>query len=177
MIDSTAPSGSSCPSDGSRESGTKKIPRTMAMAQIGTFTRNTEPHEKCSSSKPPPKGPMTMPSPDTPAQMPIALARSRPTNVFVRIDNVVGKMSAPPMPMSPRAAISIAGDVANDANAENVANSTRPAVSAFLRPNRSPERSGREQQSGEHDRVRVDDPLELRIPSRRDPGRSTATRR
>ena len=81
---------------------------------------------------------MTMPSPDTPAQMPIALARSRPTKVLVRIDSVVGKMSAPPMPMSPRAAINIPGDVANDANAENVANRTRPAVSAFLRPSRSP---------------------------------------
>ena len=35
-------------------------------------------------------------------------------------------------------------------------------MSAFLRPNRSPSDAGGEQQAGEHDRVRVDDPLQLR---------------
>ena len=79
-----------------------------------------------------------MPRPDTPAQIPIAFARSCPVNVLVRIDNVVGKMNAPPTPMSPRAKINIPGDDACDANAENTANIASPAVSAYLRPSRSP---------------------------------------
>jgi hypothetical protein len=79
-----------------------------------------------------------MPSPDTPAQMPMALARSRPLNVFVRIDSVVGKMNAPPMPIRPRATISIVGESTPDANAENAPNRTSPTVSARLRPKRSP---------------------------------------
>ena len=56
----------------------------------------------------------------------------------MRIDSVVGKMKAPPMPIRPRQAMSIPGDVARDASAENNANSARPAVSAPLRPSRSP---------------------------------------
>ncbi len=137
-IERPAPIRSRRPSSGSRESGTKKNPNTIATAAMGTFTRNTDPHAKCSSSRPPPSGPITIPRPATPAQMPIARARSLPENVFVRIDSVVGKMNAPPIPMSPRATISISGEVERDASAENVPNMTRPVVSAFLRPKRSP---------------------------------------
>ncbi len=81
---------------------------------------------------------MTTPRPDTPAQMPMARARSLPWNVFVRIDSVLGKMNAPPMPIKPRATISMCADVERDASAENVPNRTRPAVKMPLRPNRSP---------------------------------------
>ena len=103
-----------------------------------------------------------MPRPATPAQMPIARARSLPENVFVRIDSVVGKMNAPPIPMRPRATISISGEVERDASAENVPNMTSPAVERLLAPEAIAERAGGEQQAGEHDRVRVDDPLQLR---------------
>ena len=74
---------------------------------------------------------------------------------------MVGKMNAPPMPMSPRATISMSGEVERDASAENVPNRTSPMVSA-LAPEAVAERAGGEQQAGEHDRVGVDDPLQLR---------------
>jgi len=51
---------------------------------------------------------------------------------------VVGKMNAAPMPMSPRATMSISGEVANDASPEQPPNSTRPSVSAPFRPYLSP---------------------------------------
>ena len=78
---------------------------------------------------------MAMPSPDTPAQIPIARARSRSSwNVFVRIDSVVGKMQAPPMPISARARMSMSADELNDAIAEKTPNSARPMVRMPLRP-------------------------------------------
>ena len=110
----------------------------MASVQIGTLTRNTDPQEKCSSSSPPPSGPTTIPSPDTPAHTPMARARSRPVKTLVRIDSVVGKMKAPPIPISPRQTISIVADRAWDASAEQAPNTTSPKVSAPLRPSRSP---------------------------------------
>jgi hypothetical protein len=58
--------------------------------------------------------------------------------VFVRIDSVVGKMKAAPMPIRPRAAISISGDVASEASAENEPKSNSPNDNAPRRPNLSP---------------------------------------
>ena len=87
---------------------------------------------------PPRTGPSATPIPDTPAHTPMARARSCPVNVLVRIDNVVGKMNAAPMPISARAAISISGDWASEASPENPPNSSRPIDSAPLRPNLSP---------------------------------------
>lgn len=79
-----------------------------------------------------------MPKPETPAQIPMARARSDPSKVLVRIDRVVGKINAPPMPMSPRATMSAPVELAVDANAEQMANRPRPAVSTPLRPSLSP---------------------------------------
>ena len=56
-------------------------------------------------------------------------------------------------------------------------NTVRPPISASLRPNRSPIAPARQQQPGEHDRVRVDDPLEIGRPSRRGRAASTASPR
>ena len=50
---------------------------------IGTLTRNTEPHQKCSSRRPEATGPIAAPAPEMPAQMAIALARSRAGNTLV----------------------------------------------------------------------------------------------
>ncbi len=114
------------------------MPSTTAAAHSGTFTKNTAAHEKCSMSTPPIMGPTATPRPDTPAHTPIALARSCPVNVLVRIDSVVGKINAAPTPMSARHAMSIAGELAVVASRENAPNHTRPNVSARLRPNLSP---------------------------------------
>src|SRR3954452_8459472 len=47
-------------------------------------------------------------------------------------------MNAAPRPMNPRVTISMFGDDAKDAIAENVPNQIRPKLSAYLRPYRSP---------------------------------------
>ena len=75
----------------------------------------------------------------TPAQMPMALARSRLSrNTLVRIDRVDGMISAPPTPISERAAISWAGVPDRADNAEPMAKMMIPIRRASLRPNRSP---------------------------------------
>lgn len=75
-------------------------------AMIGRVTRNTDVPSKRSSRYPPEIGPTATPSPATAAQIAIALGRSCAGNMFVRIDSVVGMITAPPTPMSARDAIS-----------------------------------------------------------------------
>ena len=72
---------------------------------IGRLMRKTEPHQKCSSRSPEVTGPIAAPAPEMPAQMAIALARSRPGKTLVRIDSVEGMMNAAPTPMIARPAI------------------------------------------------------------------------
>ncbi len=60
----------------SRLSGTSQRPATSAPATIGRFTRKIQAQLVCSISQPPATGPIAMPMPETPAQMPIAFARS-----------------------------------------------------------------------------------------------------
>ncbi len=65
-MESSTPTGSSRPGLGSRESGTSQTIPIRAMTTIGTLTRNTEPHQKCASSRPPTTGPMAMARPTAP---------------------------------------------------------------------------------------------------------------
>ena len=81
---------------------------------------------------------MTMPSPATAAQMPIAFARSEAGNVAVRMERVEGMMKAPPTPISARVAISISDDCATAESAEARPKTINPKVRARLRPKRSP---------------------------------------
>ena len=79
---------------------------TAAMT-IGTLTMNTEPHQKWSSRNPPVTGPSATAIPATPDHRPMASARSRASvNTLVRIERVAGMISAAPMPMTARAAMS-----------------------------------------------------------------------
>ena len=87
---------------------------------------------------PPATGPIAMPRPDTPAQIPIAFARSFAGNVAVRIDSVEGMMNAPPTPISARLAISIPAEPATADSAEPSPKIARPKLSARRRPKRSP---------------------------------------
>ncbi len=105
---------------------------------IGRLMRNTEPHQKCSSSRPEVIGPMAAPLPAMPAQMAIALARSRTGKTLVRIDSVEGMTNAAPMPITARAAMSTPGLSAKAPRMEPAAKTTRPACKAPLRPKRSP---------------------------------------
>ena len=92
----------------------------------------------CSISQPPATGPIAMPMPETPAQMPIAFARSCAGKLATRIESVDGMMNAPPMPMSARITISSSGVVASAEPSEPRPKTARPNVSARLRPKRSP---------------------------------------
>ncbi len=105
MIDRRAPIGSSGDAVRSFDFGTRIHDAARARAMIGMLMRKTEPHQKCSSSNPEVTGPIAAPAPEMPAQMAIALARSRPGKTLVRIDNVEGMMNAAPTPMMARAAM------------------------------------------------------------------------
>ena len=102
LAESTNPGMSSGGAAGSRDVGTTMTTARNPMATTGTLTRKTDPHQKCSSSHPPAVGPTAMPSPETPAQMPIARPSSSGGNTLVKIDRVDGMMRAAPRPMRPR---------------------------------------------------------------------------
>ena len=105
---------------------------------MGTLIRNTDPHQKWASSRPPTIGPRANPTPLVAAQKPIARCRSRASrNMSVMIDNVEGIISAAPMPMLARAVISTPTEPEKAAHAEPPANATRPARNVRLRPTRS----------------------------------------
>ena len=99
----------------------------------------------------------------TPAQMPMARARSfGSVKTLVRIDSVAGMISAAPMPMNARVAMSGGGRRRRRPTAsEPTPKMARPMLSAPLRPKRSPRLPDGEEQAGEHERVAVDDPLQL----------------
>src|SRR3954470_4804626 len=97
-IDSSAPTGSSWLSFGSRDLGTKNQPPMIASAITGRYTRNAEPNQKWPSTYPVMTGPIDPAMPVVVAQIAIALARSCGGNTFTRIDNVEGMMNAAPTP-------------------------------------------------------------------------------
>jgi len=101
--------------------------------------RNTEPHQKCSSRKPPVTGPNATAAPDTADHAPIALARSTGSRkTSIRIASVLGNTNAAPTPIKPRAVISEPVGFVNAAQAEKVPNRTIPICITRLRPKRSP---------------------------------------
>ena len=137
-IDSSAPARSGAAAAGFLESGTSGSAQAKPTAAIGTLIRKTDPHQKCASSRPPMIGPRAMPSPagrGPEADRPLPLVRSR--NMLVMIDSVEGMISAPPMPMLARAAISIPTEPEKAAQVEPAAKAARPARNVRLRPTRS----------------------------------------
>ncbi len=137
-IDKPAESGSNRPGAGSRDSGSSRVPATRNTATTGTLTRNTEPHQKCSSSAPPTSGPSARPPPEPADQMAMALVRSRASGNRLRmIDSVEGMIVAPATPSSTRAAISVPALGEKAASAEAIPNAAVPMSSTFFRPKRS----------------------------------------
>ncbi len=137
-IDSSAPTTSSGRRRGSRDVGTSQPTSTRAVATIGTLTKNTEPHQKCSSSQPLPTMPMAAPEPANPAQMAMARGRSSGGKTAARIDSVPGISSAAPRPWVARMAMRAPGSPAMVASSDIVPKIASPAISAPLRPKRSP---------------------------------------
>ena len=78
---------------------------------IGTLTKNTDPHEKCSSRNPLTTGPTAAPPPEMPAHTAMALPRSCGGKTLVRIESVAGMTNAAPTPMTARPAMMAAGAV------------------------------------------------------------------
>ena len=92
-------------------------------------------------------------------------------NTLVMIDSVAGMMNAPPMPMNARVAMSWS-DVFANADAQRAEAEHRRARTAARRAAEAvTEAAGGEQQAREHERVRVDHPLQLAVASRRGRGR------
>jgi hypothetical protein len=76
----------------------------------GTATRNTEPHQNHSSSRPPISGPAAPPAEKLEIHAPTAIRRWSGSGNMLRIsDSVDGASVAPASPSRARAAISMAG--------------------------------------------------------------------
>ena len=108
-------------------------------------------------------GPSTPARPAVPAHTPMALPRSRGGNTLVMIDSVAGMMNAPPMPMNARVAISCSGDVGERRRERAEAEQHEPDLQRAAPAEAVAQAAGGEQQAGEHQRVRVDHPLQLAV--------------
>ena len=135
-----------------------RIPATAT----GTLIRNTDPHQKWASSRPPTIGPSASPAPLVPDQNPSARWRSPASaNMFVMIDSVEGMISAAPTPMPARAAISMP-DAAREGRPGGAGGEQRqPGDERPLASDPVGEAARDEHQAAEHQRIGVDDPLEL----------------
>src|SRR5580700_7812974 len=98
MIERIEPPGSKLACLGSRDFGTRNFPATRAMTMIGTLMRNTEPYQKCPSSRPLATGPKAPDAPVMLAQIAIALGRSCGGKTLMMIESVDGMMNAPAAP-------------------------------------------------------------------------------
>jgi hypothetical protein len=108
-------------------------------AMTGRPSRNTEPHQKCSRSRPPRIGPTALPAEN--AEIQIAIARARwpgSWNMLKMSDSVPGPSVAPATPRRARLAISISGLVENAARTDRAPNAADPTRSNRRRPIRSP---------------------------------------
>ena len=121
------------------DSRTNLVATNRATTPTGTFRKNTLCQPRLSTSTPPSTGPAASASADTPAQMPMACARSSGSgNVLVRIDRVPGSSSAAPTPCTPRPTMSAWIDGARPQESEPRVNTARPLMKARLRPYMSP---------------------------------------
>src|SRR5215211_1640518 len=160
--DSAAPRRSRRRPTGSRDSGTRRGPRTTASTHSGTLTMKIEPHQKWSSRTPPATGPSATPRPAVAAQMPTAVARSRSSGEHADEQ----RQRRGHDERGARAHQRAAGDQGLDAAGERgrrrrQPEHDQPGEQRAPAPVAVPERAGREQQSREHERVGVDHPLQL----------------
>src|SRR5262245_12914476 len=109
---------------GAFDSGRVLAPSTTPTATIGTLTRNTEPHQKWSSSSPPAIGPTASPVAPNTANAAIARPRSSGRYIDAMIASAGAVTPAAPSPITARKAISSPVDelkaAANEAIAKRV---------------------------------------------------------
>ena len=121
------------------DSGAKRAATIRPAIPTGTFRKNTLCQPSESTRSPPTTGPSASARPDTPAQSPMACARSRGSgNVCVMIESVLGIRAAAPTPCSAREAIRNPMEPDRPQSSEPSEKMIRPAMKSRLRPNRSP---------------------------------------
>ncbi len=79
------------------------------------------------------------------------------------IDNVAGMMNAAPTPMTPRVKMSWFGESTSATRDRSEPEDDHAELERAAAAEAVAERAGREQQAREHERVRVDDPLQLAV--------------
>ena len=130
----------------------------------GMLTRKIQGHERVSTRMPPSRRPTAPPPTAIAAQTPSAFVRSEPSlKVAVTIESAAGETSAAPRPCRPRLTISHVEPVATAQSSEADVKSTRPMRKTFLRPGQVARAPAEEQEAAEHQRVGVDDPLQVRV--------------
>jgi hypothetical protein len=117
----------------SREDDTLHANTKVSAAKPAKAQKIDRHDQKC-NSVPDPSMPMTAPHPATPAQMPVALARSSSRWVAVNSDRVAGMMNAAPAPATLRAAMSCQGLVKIVDAKDATAKAARPIRKAPRRP-------------------------------------------
>ena len=145
------------------DSGTKIAVSRIASAQIGRLIQNTARQSTSSISAPPTIGPSAIEMPTTPPQTPIARARStRPVNTWVMIDIATGFIIEPPMACRNRARDQRL-DVGREAAQQRAEREDRqPDLEHAPAAEPVAGGAGQHQQRRQHQRVDVDDPLQLR---------------
>ena len=126
---------------------------------IGTLTKKTDPHEKCSSRKPLTTGPTAAPPPEIPAHTAMALPRSCGGKTLVRIESVAGMTNAAPTSHDrapgddgPGAVREGGEERAGEENGETGLQRALAAVAVA-------DGARSQQQTGEHETVCIDHPL------------------
>ena len=105
----------------------------------GTPSRNTDPHQKCSSITPPTTGPRAAPPIRQVSQTPMASVRCFASlNMALIRPRVVGARAAPAIPSSARAAMSMPTLVEKAARRDAIPKQAAPASRTLRRPLRSP---------------------------------------
>ena len=112
------------------------IEKSPAMPN-GTLTKKIQFQLTCSVRRPPTSGPIASAMAETPAQMPIALPRSRGGNVAVMIESVAGFIIAPPSPCTTRAPIRNPPFGASPQASEAPVKTVRPTMKIRRRPKKS----------------------------------------
>ena len=102
----------------------------------------------------------------------MARPRSSGGNTFVMIDSVAGMMNAPPMPMNAAGDDELVRRVDERRRERAEPEHHEPELQRAAPAEPVTEAAGGEQQAREHERVGVDDPLQLAVASRR--GRATS---
>ena len=144
-------------------SGTKIAVRMIAAAQIGRLIQKTARQPTNSISRPPTMGPSAIEMPTTAPQNPSARARStRPVNTCEMIDSATGLSIEPPIAWMKRAAISVSMPGARLHSSDPAAKTVEPDLEHPATAEAVTGRARQHQQRRQHQRVDVDDPLQLR---------------